>query len=384
VVIVHDGRIAAAGSRGQIAIPKKMPIVDATGKMLLPGLWEMHTHFSGVEFGPALLAAGVTTARDCGGEFEFLVTERDAIEKRHGLGPRLLLAGLVDGSGLDGFGNVFADTPQDARAVVGKYRTAGFQQIKLYDLLKAEVVAALSVEAHRSGMTVTGHLPKSLTPFEGVEAGMDMYNHLTPVLQAMRPPGRSGPVDLNSELAKQALEFFKTHHTVMDPTASWGEMAGHTEDVDVTSFEPGISKAPPTLANKYLSMGAPASGSAAYHSRMAQAVAVIGAMHKAGITIVPGSDTGLVGYGLHRELEFYVQAGMTPMEAIQAATIVSARAMHLDGEVGTVEEGKRADLILVNGNPLENISDLRMVSRVIANGRMYDTAKLWKTVGFRP
>jgi imidazolonepropionase-like amidohydrolase len=120
------------------------------------------------------------------------------------------------------------------------------------------------------------------------------------------------------------------------------------------------------------------------HARMAQTLAVIGALHRAGVAIVPGSDTGLVGYGLHRELELYVEAGMTPFEAIQSATIVSARAMKLDKEVGTIEVGKRADLILVDGDPFHNIADLRKVSRVIANGRMYDPAKLWQSVGFRP
>ena len=117
---------------------------------------------------------------------------------------------------------------------------------------------------------------------------------------------------------------------------------------------------------------------------MAESRAIIGALHQAGIPIVAGSDTGLIGYGLHRELELYVQAGMTPLEAIQTATIVAARAMNLAEDSGSIEPGKRADLILVNGNPLENISDIRKASRVIANGRLYDSAKLWKSIGFLP
>jgi imidazolonepropionase-like amidohydrolase len=117
---------------------------------------------------------------------------------------------------------------------------------------------------------------------------------------------------------------------------------------------------------------------------MAESGAVIGALHKAGIPVVAGSDTGLIGYGLHRELELYVQAGMTPLEAIQTATTVAARAMNLADDSGSIEAGKRADLILVNGNPQENISDIRKVSRVVANGRLYDSDKLWQRVGFRP
>jgi imidazolonepropionase-like amidohydrolase len=125
-------------------------------------------------------------------------------------------------------------------------------------------------------------------------------------------------------------------------------------------------------------------GAEQMRARTAQTLATIGALHRAGVAIVPGSDTGLVGYGLDRELELYVQAGMTPLEAIQSATIVSARAMHLDPDSGTIEAGKRADLILVDGNPLVNIGDIRKVSRVVANGRLYDSANLWRSVGFHP
>jgi imidazolonepropionase-like amidohydrolase len=140
--------------------------------------------------------------------------------------------------------------------------------------------------------------------------------------------------------------------------------------------------APAVLDAKFRGMQG-ASGADAMRTRTAQTLAVIGALHHAGVPIVPGSDTGLVGFGLHREIELYVEAGMTPLEAIQSATIVSARAMRLDREVGTVEAGKRADLILVDGDPLKDIRRLRRVTRVVANGRMYDAAALWRSVGFR-
>jgi imidazolonepropionase-like amidohydrolase len=384
IVIVQDGRIAALGPRDKVTIPNGMAVVDAKGQTLLPGLWEMHTHFSGAEFGPSLLAAGITTARDCGGEFDFLVAARDAIERRHAIAPRLLLAGLVDGSGPAAFGAVTADTPDEARVVVAYYRAAGFQQIKLYTLLKPGVVAALSAEAHRLGMTVTGHVPSSMNAFEGVEAGMDQINHLNFVSQTMHAPGTRDPIDFKSDLPLKAIQFFQEHHTVIDPTVSWGEMAGHTKDVNITSFEPGIAKAPYTLVSKFMSLGAPATGGAAFQARMAENLAVIGTLHKAGIPIVAGSDTGLIGYGLDREIELYVKAGMTPLEAIQSATIVPARAMKMDREVGTIEVGKRADLILVDGNPLQNISDIRQVSSVVANGRRFDSRKLWKAAGFLP
>ena len=382
VVIVRNGRIAAAGARSKVSIPRGMPVVEARGRTLLPGLWEMHTHFSGVEFGPALLASGITTARDCGGEFDYLVAERDALEKRNAIGPRLLLAGLVDAGGDKAFGHVTAETPEQGRAVVARYHDAGFQQIKLYTYLTPEVVKAIAAEAHRLGMTVTGHVPRALTTADGIGAGMDQINHLNYVSSMLRAQG-SQRVDPESETFRKGIALLLEHHTVVDPTAGWGEMSGHSKEVDVASFEPGIAKSPFVLDVKFRGMGGNSTAEQ-MKSRMKETLAVIAALHKAGVTIVPGSDTGLVGYGLHRELELYAEAGMTPMEVIQCATIVSARAMHLESEVGTVEVGKRADLILVGGNPLANVADLRKVERVVVNGRVYDPARLWQSAGFRP
>jgi imidazolonepropionase-like amidohydrolase len=230
-------------------------------------------------------------------------------------------------------------------------------------------------------MTVTGHVPAAMNAFEGVDAGMDQINHLQFVTRVMHPAGTQS-IDLESPEAKKAIAFFKEHNTVIDPTASWGEMAGHPKDIDVASFEPGIAAAPYTLSSKFLAMGSPASGSAGFRERMETNEAVIGALYRAGIPIVAGSDTGLIGYGLDRELELYVQAGMTPMQAIQTATIVSARVMKLDRDTGSIEPGKRADLILVDADPLDNIKNLRKVSKVVANGRLFDSKKVGQTVGF--
>lgn len=382
VVLIRNGRIAAVGPRAKISIPRGMAIIDAKGRTLLPGLWEMHTHFSGVEFGPALLASGITTARDCGGEFDYLVEQRDAVEKRGAISPRLLLAGLVDAGGAKAFGDVVAETPDEGRAAVDRYHAAGFQQIKLYTYLTLDVVKVMAAEAHRLGMTVTGHVPRALTTMEGIEAGMDQINHLNYVTSMLRTPG-TRRVDPDSETFKKGVRFLLDHHTVVDPTAGWGEMSGHSKEVDAASFEPGILKAPFVLDAKFRGMGGSATPEQ-MRSRMKDSLMVINRLHAAGVPIIPGSDTGLVGYGLHRELELYVEAGFTPMEAIQSATIVAARAMNLDRDSGTVETGKRADLILVDGNPLTNIADLRRVSRVVANGSVYDASRLWKSVGFRP
>jgi imidazolonepropionase-like amidohydrolase len=381
-VVVHDGRIAAVGPAASVKLPAGTRIIHAEGKSLLPGLWEMHTHYSGVEFGPALLAAGVTTARDCGGEFEFLTTVRKMIDQDHALGPHLLLAGLIDSGGPLAFGNIDVENPTEAASVVDFYADAKFEQIKVYTQIQPDILKAIAAEAHKRGMTVTGHVPAAMNAFEGIEDGMDQINHLQFVIRAMNPDGGVGPVDLDSEQSKKLIALLKERQIIVDPTNGWGEMAGHPKDIDPATFEPGINAAPFTLASKFRAMGVDPSESAKYRERMETNRKVVHALSEAGVPIIPGSDTGLIGYGLDRELELYVQAGMTPMQAIQSATIVSARAMKLDQDSGTIEVGKRADLVLIKGNPDKNISDIRQVVSVVTNGRMYDSRKLAASVGF--
>ncbi len=227
IVLVRHGHIAVAGPSASVQVPRGTQIVEAKGQTLLPGLWEMHIHASGVEFGPALLAAGITTARDCGGEFDYLVAQRDAAEKGTVPSPRMLLAGLVDAGGLKAFGAVVAESPEEGRAVVDRYHAARFQQIKLYTYLTPDVIKAICAEAHRLGMTVTGHVPQALNTFEGIEAGMDQINHLNYISSMLRAPGNpSGPFDVKSAAARKAIAFLEAHHTVVDPTAGWGRNGG--------------------------------------------------------------------------------------------------------------------------------------------------------------
>jgi imidazolonepropionase-like amidohydrolase len=381
-VVVRDGRIVAAGPAATVIVPAGVRVIHAEGKSLLPGLWEMHIHYSGVEFGPALLAAGITTARDCGGEYEFLTTVRNKIDKDHALGPKLLLAGLIDGGGPQGFGYVNAKTPGEGVWAVDMYADAKFQQIKIYTQIQPDVLRVIADEAHRRGLTVTGHVPAAIDATEGVADGMDEINHLQFVIRAMNPDGGVGPVDLGSERSKQLIALLKERQIVVDPTLSWGEMAGHPKNVDVASFEPGINSAPYSLASKYRALGVPEEDAAKFQDRVETNRKVVHALYEAGIPIVAGSDTGLLGYGLDRELELYVQAGMSPMAAIQSATIVSARAMKMAGETGSVEVGKRADMVLVDGNPLTNISDIRRVVSVVKDGQMFDSKALGRSVGF--
>jgi imidazolonepropionase-like amidohydrolase len=395
VVLIEHGRIAAAGSAQTVRVPTHAQRVDARGKSILPGLWDMHAHFEQVEWGPVYLAAGVTTVRDCGNELEFITAVRDAIAGGRGLGPRILAAGLVDGSGPQALGVARVDTPEQARLWVDRYHDAGFQQIKIYSSVKLEQIKAVATEAHRLGMTVTGHVPNGLNAFQVVEAGQDQINHFHYIMQVILPPfppGTSreerirvaGSLDANSPDVQKAIAFFKEHRTVIDPTLALAELFTATTAKPPSSFEPGATKVPPELAGALFTLGPPSPTSEASEMFFKKQLQILGALHNAGVTVVAGTDQTVPGYSLLREIELYVRAGFTPMEAIQAATSVPARVMHLDHEVGTIEPGKRADLILVEGDPLKDIHTIRNIAYVISGGSMYPAADLWQIAGFKP
>ena len=400
-VVIRRGRIVAAGPEAQVKIPKHAQVIDTRGKTILPGLWDMHAHFEQVEWGPIYLAAGATTVRDCGNEFEFITAVRDAIASGSGLGPRILAAGIVDGSGPLTIGVNRVDTPEQAKQWVDKYHDAGFQQMKIYSSVKLPEVKAVADEAHRLGMTVTGHVPEGLNAYQVIEAGQDQINHINYIIQIMlAPPPESlksseesdpaellraiANLDFNSVDARKALDFLKTHHTVIDPTLSVFEMGTASTAKPTVSFEPGVLKVAPELAAQLIDVGPPKPDAELREKVFEKTVAAVGALHRDGITIVAGTDQTVPGFSLYREMELYVQAGFTPLEAIQAATMVPARVMGLDRELGTVEAGKRGDVIVLGANPLDNIHNIRTVESVITGGKMYKCADLWRSVGFKP
>ena len=383
VVILKDGKIAAAGPALSTPVPEGAQIVDAHGKSVLPGLWEMHAHFEQVEWGPIYLATGVTMARDVGNEREFIVAARDAIAAGRGIGPRLVMAGVVDGSGPFALGVIRVDTPEQAREQVQKYKAAGFQQIKIYSSVKPDILKVITAEAHRLGMTVTGHIPFGMNAIQGIEDGMDQINHVEYLTAVMVDP-KSQTIDPDAPNVKKVIKLLLEHHTVVDPTLALMELITHSTDKPISPFEPGILRVAPELREGLETMGVPPQRGEQMAAVFRSMVATVRLLHQAGVPIVAGTDQSVPGFSLDREIELHVQAGFTPMEAIQSATLVAARAMGMDKDSGTIEAGKRADVIVVDGNPLENISDIRKVSTVFAGGRMYQPAALWTSVGFKP
>jgi len=386
-VLVRGGRIARVGPRAEVQVPRGVTTLDVSGKTILPGLWDMHAHVGQPEWGAIYLASGVTTARDMGGEFDIVTALRDAwargpkpppsrpvrdvLPPAYLLGPRLLLAGLVDGPGPASFGHVTAANPDEGRAVVRKYKDAGFQQMKLYSLLDKPTVAAVIDAAHAAGMTVTGHIPNGLTLREVVGMGMDHVAHLvvrdTPGTDAMR----------------DTIAFLKAHGTVIDPTISWNELLGRSPDTPIEAFQPGFRHVAAPLQRLIAGASGGQVTPQQAHDRLARSLAIIKALHDGGIPIVAGTDKGVPGVSVAREIELYVEAGISPIDAIRAGTAVPARVMGLEKDSGTIAPGLRADLIVVDGNPLSRIADIRNVVYVSANGHLYDAAPLWAAGSFR-
>ena len=372
-VIVGKGRIVAAGPSASTPVPPGARRIDVAGKTIIPGLWDNHAHLHQIEWIPTYIAAGVTSVRDMGSEWPLLVAMRSAIRSGKVTGPNLFFAGLIDGPGLQGFGEFSATTPEEGRAIVRRYHQLGFEMIKIYLALAPEVLAAICDEAHKQGMMCTGHVPTSTDLHTAIDLGMDQLAHF---------PVRG---DLTTEEGKQQLAHFVAKKTIFDPTASWGEIGGKSAQEPMENIQPVLEHLPPAmLQNRIASLGQSPSDTATSHARLARTLANIKAAHDAGVPIIAGTDEGIPAYSVYRELELYVKAGFTPMDALRSATAVAAQAMRVDKDVGTLEVGKRADMLVLDANPLENISNVRTVRFVMKDGKMFESAALWTGAGFKP
>jgi imidazolonepropionase-like amidohydrolase len=305
VIIIENGIIKQIGKAGTITIPANASIIHAEGKTILPGLWDMHAHFEQAEWGPAYLAAGVTTVRDCGNEFVYINSIKAAIDAHKGVGPNILKAGIIDGPGNKGLGIVRAATKEEAIADVQLYKNNGFAQIKIYSSIKPPIVKAICDEAHRVGLTVTGHIPNGMTLQAGVDSGMDQVNHIQYVYSAMKKI-KDQSVNLNDSANIAVLDFLKAHHTVIDPTVGVFEMTFRSVKDNITDMEPAFYSLPLPLQALFKNMGMPEAQAKAYKPVYDGMKNLVKALHDKGVIIVAGTDMGFPGYSVARELELYV------------------------------------------------------------------------------
>src|SRR5215203_5976106 len=398
-VVVSGNRIREVGRDGEVPVPPGAEIMDAGGKMLLPGLWDMHQHLVSSD-GIIDLASGVTTGRDLGNDTDALLGLKRLWDSGDALGPRIVMAGVIDGPGpYASPTKVLVDTEEKARAAVATYAGLGFEQIKIYNSVDPKLVPAIVAEAHGRGLRVSGHIPNGMMAEQAVREGYDEIQHVNFLFLNFLPgidtrtaarltavAQHAAELDLKSEPVLAFLRLLKEKRTVVDPTVSLLEdkLTARPSELG-PSLAPIADRLPYTVRRSLLAttLPVPAGMEQRYRDSFRAALAMVRALYDAGITIVAGTD-GPAGVTLHRELENYVAAGIPAPKALRMATLVPAQVMKRDKDLGTIAPGKLADFILVDGDPTTRIGDIRRVILTVKDGVLYDTAGLWKALGVKP
>jgi imidazolonepropionase-like amidohydrolase len=399
-VLVAGNRIVNVGPSDQAAAPAGAEVINAAGKTLLPGLWDMHAHV-GDNDGLLNLAAGVTTVRDLGNDAELLLARRKRIEEGKELGTRIVLAGNIDGRGpLHGPTKVLVSTEAEARAAVDYYKRLGFVQIKIYSSVKPGLVPAIIDEAHKNGLRVSGHIPAEMTAAQCVELGYDEIQHVNflilnfmpeikntnTIARLIEPAKRGADLDLSSPQVQSFIKLLQDHQTKLDLTLSIFEDQYLNRAGQIPrGFQPVASRLPTQVRRGLLSTGLtpPEGMDQTYRRSFAKMMELTGLLYRSGIAIEDGTDS-MAGFALHRELELDVQAGIPANKVLQNATLNAARIMKMDGDLGSIAAGKLADVTLVNGDPVANISDIRKTALVMKDGVLYRPEELYSAVGVAP
>jgi cytosine/adenosine deaminase-related metal-dependent hydrolase len=395
-VVVRDGKIAEIG---RMAPPAGVEVIDARGRALLPGLWDSHQHLGTVD-GALDVASGITTARDMANDPDAVDRWKARFDDGTEIGPHLVRAGFVEGRNEKAAGSaVTAETEAEALAAVEHYAKRGYDLIKVYNSVRPELVPVIARAAHERGLRVAGHVPVHMRAEEVVRAGYDELTHVnmlflnffvdrdtdtrTPLrftLVAERAPG----LDLASQPVEDFVRLLVEKRVVVDPTVgAFEELFVARAGEIAPSVRAVADRLPAGTRRLFLTGGLPVpEGMEGRYRDAARALlAMVRRLHQAGVPIVAGTDSWLVGPTLVHELELYVEAGMTPAEALRTATSVPATVMKRRS--GRLLPGYDADLILVDGDPLRDIGALRRVAVTIRGGTVVDAPALGEALGIR-
>lgn len=399
-VWLFDGRISAIVAPGSLG-DQADQVIDGRGRTLLPGLIDMHVHI-GAEDALLHLAAGVTTVRDMGNDNAELQVLSRRLVAGEIAGPHIVAAGFIEGqSPFASRGGVVIDSVDEGRRAIDTYAARGYRQIKLYNSIKPAWVRPLAAHAHRRGLRVAGHVPAFMRAEEAVRAGYDELTHInqlmlnfvvragddTRTLARFNRVGDDGlALDLASPQARRFLALLRRHKTAVDPTvatfeAMFTQRQGqvHPGLAVVADHLPAAWKRGLKQADVDLD-GRKARRWAQSYQRLLDLTA---ALHRAGVPLVAGTDD-TPGFTLHRELELYVRAGLTPLAALQAATINAARVAGIGERAGSLAAGRPADLLLVDGDPARDISAVRRGVLVVQGRQAYAPSALYQAQGIRP
>ena len=399
-VYLYRGRISAIVPAGSPA-KDVAQVVDAGGRVLLPGLFDMHAHI-GAWDGGLHVAAGVLTVRDLGSDnatLQRLMTREEAGEV---LLPHVVPVGYIEGeSPMASQGGFVIRDLQGAKDAVDWYAEHGYRQIKVYNSFPKDLLAETADYAHSRGLRVGGHIPAFLRAEEAVERGYDEIQHVNQVLlnffvtpetdtrtlaRFYLPAQKTADLDLDSPAVRDFIALLLRRHTVIDPTLATFDFLRHREGVVSAQFAAVADHLPPDVRRglRVAQMDIPDDSTAARYERSyAKMIDFIGRLYRAGVPLVAGTDD-VAGFTLQRELALYVQAGLTPAQSLQVATWNGAQYAGVLADRGSIEPGKLADVVLIDGDPTADIAALRRVALVIKGNRAYYPSELYEALGIRP
>lgn len=399
-VLIADGKVATVADAGTLKPPAGAVVIDGRGKTLLPGLWDSHQHVGDDWELLQNVATGMTNYRSPGS----LIEDALSIYKRRAAGDLLAPDGkisvIVDRANpLAAQGALTVSSAAEAVAAVDKIKAAGLWGAKFYTSMDPAWIAPAAAEAHRLGLHVHGHVPAGMRPLDAVRAGYDEVTHINFVMMQAMPqdvvdksntaarlegPAKYGKdVDLDSPALKAMYAEFAARRTIVDPTLTAFEPLMISDGNAISpEYAPFADVSPPGVVRGWKISGYPLFGGLTrddFRKSFAKMVGLVGRLHRAGVPIVAGTD----GYGLElvRELELYEQAGFTNAEALQAATIVPARITGMADRTGSIEPGKIADIILVDGDVSTSLANLRHVETVFLDGYRLDADALRRASG---
>jgi len=399
-VYVNGGHIAAIFATGSNARDAATQI-DAKGRVLMPAFFDMHDHDD--KWNAVLqIAGGVTTGRDMGNNNAILADLRGRIDAGETLGARIVPLGFIEGkSPYSASNGILVDNLQEAKDAVDWYAQRGYFQIKIYNSFKPEWVKETAAYAHSRGMLVGGHVPAFMRAEEAIRDGYDELTHINQLmLNFFVKPGddtrtlarfyliadNAHALDLDSKEVQDFIALMQAHGTVHDTTLATFEALFTQLQGEVDPRYAGIIDHFPPVFQRGLyknSMDVTPANVDRYRASYAKMVEMVGRLYKAGVPLVAGTDD-IAGFTLHRELELYVKAGIPPAEALRIATWNGAKYAHLLDQLGSVSPGKRADLLLVDGDPTQDISDIRHIALVLKDGVAYYPAEIYEAIGIEP
>ena len=399
-VVVTGERFSTVGPSSSVHLPADAERIDGTGQTILPGLFDMHAHAQALD-GILNIASGVTGIRDMGNDIDQLQHLQDQWQNGTAIGPRMWKSGFIDGhSAFQAPTGLYADAAPEAEAAVNRYADLGYVQIKLYSSLKPELVPGIIKVAHSRGLRVSGHIPNGMIAAQFVDEGADEIQHINFIflnflasqVKDTRTPERftavganAAKLDLQSKPVNDFIQLLLNHHTTVDVTLATfeGMFTGRPGQVS-PDLAPVLKRLPAQVQRSAYSGGLPvtADNDQLYKDSYRAMLAMTKRMYDVGIPILAGTDA-TAGLMLHRELELEVQAGIPPLKSLQIATFNAARLLKQEKELGSIIEGKRADFVLVEGNPAEHISDIRRCRLVMKNGTLYNSGDLYAAAGIQ-